>query len=79
MYGFFGYLGYKKELAADVRMYAQDKICEKHNVNKEGTFSSNGLFAHLSWGPMGLYNAASAAVSVGIFTPYYGVGIWCMA
>ncbi len=48
-------------------MYAQDKICEKHNINKEGTFSSNGLFAHLSWGPMGLYNAASAAVSV-VFT-----------
>ena len=67
MYGFFGYLGYKKELAADVRMYAQDKICEKHNINKEGTFSSNGLFAHLSWGPMGLYSAAAAAVSV-VFT-----------
>ncbi len=61
---FFGWLGYHRELATDVRMYRQDKMCERYNRNKEVTFGSNGLFAHLSWGPIGLYSAASSAVSV---------------
>ena len=67
MFSFFGWLGYSREIAADVRMYRQDKMCEKHNQNKEGTFGSRGLFAHLSRGPIGLYSAASSAVSV-VFT-----------
>ena len=67
LFSFFGYLGYYSTLATDVRMYRQDKICDRYNRNKEDTFGSNGLFAHYAWGPMGLYGAASAAVSV-IFT-----------
>lgn len=67
MFCFFGWLGYSREKAADVRMYRQDKICERYNRNKEDTFGSKGLFAHLSWGPIGFYSAASSAVSV-IFT-----------
>ena len=67
MFNFFGWLGYYGELATDVRMYRQDKICERYNRNKEDTFGSNGLFAHFAWGSMGLLGAASAAVSV-IFT-----------
>ncbi len=67
LFVFFGYLGYYGNLATDVRMYRQDKICERYNRNKEDTFSSNGLFAHFARGPMGLYSAAGAAVSV-IFT-----------
>ena len=67
LFGFFGCLGYYSSLATDVRMYRQDKICERYNRNKDDTFGSNGLFAHYAWGPMGLYGAASAAVSV-IFT-----------
>ncbi len=67
LYSFFGFLGYNREIAADVRMYAQDRICEKYIRNKDGTFSSNGLFAKLARGPMGLYSAASGAVTV-IFT-----------
>ncbi len=67
LFSFFGWLGYRKEKAMDVRIYAQDKICEKYNRNKEDIFHSNGLFAHLSIGPIGLYGAASAAVSV-LFT-----------
>ena len=67
LFGFFGWLGYYSDLATDVRMYRQDKICERYNRNKEDTFGSNGLFAHFAWGPMGLYGATSAAVSV-IFT-----------
>lgn len=64
LFGFFGYLGYYGALATDVRMYRQDKICERYNQNKEDTFGSNGLFAHFAKGPMGLYRAGSAAVSV---------------
>ena len=67
LFSFFGYLGYYSTLATDVRMYRQDKICDRYNRNKEDTFGSNGLFAHYAWGPMGLYGAASAAVTV-IFT-----------
>lgn len=67
LFGFFGYLGYYGALATDVRMYRQDKICERYNRNKEDTFSSNGLFARFARGPMGFYSAAGAAVSV-IFT-----------
>ena len=67
LFSFFGWLGYISSLATDVRMYRQDKICDRYNRNKEDTFGSNGLFAHYAWGGMGLYGAASAAVSV-IFT-----------
>lgn len=67
LFGFFGWLGYRSELATDVRMYRQDKICDRYNRNKEDTFHSKGLFAHFAWGPMGLLSAASAAVSV-LFT-----------
>lgn len=67
MFSFFGYLGYRRDIATDVRMYRQDKMCERYNGNKEDTFGSRGLFAHLSWGPIGFYRAASSAISV-IFT-----------
>lgn len=67
LFFFFGWLGYHSDLATDVRMYRQDKICDRYNRNKEDTFASNGLFAHFAWGSIGLLGAASAAVSV-IFT-----------
>ncbi|MCI5648563.1 MAG: ABC transporter ATP-binding protein [Fusicatenibacter sp.] len=67
LFSFFGWLGYHKDIATDVRMYRQDKMCERHNRDKEDTFGSNGMFAHLSLGPIGYYSAASSAVSV-IFT-----------
>ena len=44
-FSFFGFLGYRRELAADVRIYRQDKICEKYNRNKESAFGSKGPFA----------------------------------
>lgn len=67
LFGFFGFLGYNAKLAADVRIYRQDKLCRKYNEDKNGVFSSHGLFARYARGPMGLYSAASAAVSV-VFT-----------
>lgn len=67
LFGFFGLLGVNKDIASDIRIYRQDLICEKHNKNKKGIFDSGGMFAKLSIGPIGLYNAASSAVSV-LFT-----------
>ena len=45
-FSFFGFLGYRKEIAMDVRMYSQDKICDKYNCNKELMFCSGGMFAN---------------------------------
>lgn len=67
LFSFFGFLGYNREYALDMRMYRQDRICDQYNCHKEGTFYSKGLFAHLARGPMGLYAAAGGAVSV-LFT-----------
>lgn len=67
LFSFFGWLGYHRSLATDVRIYRQDQICERYNRNKEDTFGSNGLFARFARGPMGLYSAAGAAFSV-VFT-----------
>lgn len=67
LFGFFGWLGYRKDCAADVRIYRQDRICDKYNSDKTGTFSSKGFFAKLARGPVGFYFAASSAISV-VFT-----------
>lgn len=67
LFSHFGFLGYRNHLAADMRMYRQDIICEKYNSDKTSTFNSKGPFARLARGPMGLYAAASSAVS-GILT-----------
>lgn len=69
LFGFFGFLGYHQEYAADVRIYRQDKICDKYNSSKTGVFGSSGLFAKYARGPMGFYYAASAASNV-IFTGF---------
>lgn len=69
LFGFYGWLGYYKELAADIRIYRQDLICDKYNSDKNGTFASKGPFARYAKGPMGLYTAAGSAVSV-VFTGF---------
>ncbi len=61
---FWAFLGEKRDIATDVRMYRQDRICGRFFDYKKGTFGSEGLFAKYSKGPIGLYSAASSAVSV---------------
>ncbi len=68
-FSFFGFLGHRKDIATDVRIYGQEKICNNMNNNKNSSFGSNSFFAKLAKGPMGLYAAASSAVSV-IFTGF---------
>lgn len=72
LFGFFGFLGHRREFAADVRMYRQDQICERFNRNKNDPFGSNGIFAKYSRGIAGFYYAASAAVSVSFTGIAYG-------
>lgn len=72
LFSYFGYMGFRRELTADVRTYEQEKICEKHNQNKEDPFHSKGIFARYAKGPMGLYSAASGAVSVMFTGVAYG-------
>ncbi len=67
LFSHFGFLGYDHKRSTDVRIYRQDTLCEKHNYDKKSTFDSKGPFAKLARGPMGIYAAASAAVS-GILT-----------
>ena len=64
LFSFFGFLGQRRDLAADMRIYRQEQICMKYNKDKTGIFSSQGYFARLARGPMGLYLAASSAVSI---------------
>ena len=64
LFSFFGFLGQRRDLAADMRIYRQEQICMKYNRDKTSTFSSQGYFARLARGPMGLYLAASSAVSI---------------
>lgn len=72
LFSYFGYMGFRRELTADVRTYEQEKICEKHNQNKEDTFHSKGIFARYARGAMGFYRAASGAVSVMFTGVAYG-------
>ena len=57
MFSYYGHLGYDTKKAADMRIYRQDKICEKYNLNKESTFGSRGVFARYQKGPVGFYLA----------------------
>ena len=66
-FGYYGFLGFNKDLAADMRIYRQDVFTGKYVEDKKSAFCSGGFFAKLGWGSMGLLKAASAAVSV-VFT-----------
>jgi ATP-binding cassette subfamily B protein len=63
-FSFFGFMGYNRERALDIRIYRQDKLCEFYNdqlkYNCWGTESKMSKYAR---GRMGLLAAASAAVS----------------
>ena len=65
---FFGFLGYNRAKALDVRMYRQDIICKKYNDNKNNdNFGPTSLIAKYGRGPMGLFASASVAISY-VFT-----------
>ncbi len=64
-----GFINYKGDLAADLRIYRQDQYMAKHSKDKGGVFGSSGFFAKYAAGRMGFCFAGSAAVSV-VFTGF---------
>lgn len=81
-FSFFGFLGYYRQIATDVRMYRQDRLCDKYNCSKEDAFASKGPFARYAKGPMGIYLALGAAASVlftGIAYVYVCLKAWAGA
>lgn len=82
LFSFFGFLGNKKEIAEDMRIYEQDKICATYNLDKNSIFNSNGLYAKMSRGKVGAYVTASAVSSVlftGIAYFYVCIKAWAGA
>ncbi len=82
IYSFLSHLKSRREIAADVRIYRQDKMGGRFLLEKEGTFGSSGPIAKCARGPMGLYRAASGAVSViftGIVYTYVCLKAWAGA
>ncbi len=68
LFGFYGFLGHKKtDIAADIRMYRQESVCEKYINNKEALFCSKGPFALKARGVVGAWYVLSRVFSV-IFT-----------
>lgn len=66
-FGHFGFLGFNREIATDMRIYRQDLFCDKYIADKSETFHSKGIFAKYAKGGMGFFEAAGSAVSV-VFT-----------
>lgn len=72
LFTFAGFIGYKREYAADVRIYRQERLFDRYLCNKRDTFGSDGLFAHLARGPMGLCLMASGVVTALLSGVGYG-------
>ncbi len=64
LFSFYGYLGMNPDIREDVRLYRQESLCGKYNLNKESTFGSKGYFAKIAWGAGGAYNVVSSLCSV---------------
>ncbi len=72
LFSFWGFLGHKTKMAADMRMYSQAEMCERFTSDKGGIFSSNGIFAKYSKGKGGFLTIVSAAVAVVYVGIVYG-------
>lgn len=58
-FSFYYMLGFQEDVSADVRIYRQDLFSYPYFMDKCSTFSSNGLFAKLAKGKMGILQALS--------------------
>lgn len=63
-FGFFCILSRERDFADDVRIYRQYELGRNFYNDKYSTLGSRGKMAKKCFGPVGLYNAAGAAVSV---------------
>ncbi len=79
LFGFFGWLGYNSKVATDMRIYRQDKLCDKFNSDKTDVFGSSGFFAKMARGKMGILCIISSIFStllVGIIYLFVGIKAW---
>lgn len=82
LFGFYGYLGYEKPKATDIRIYRQDRICNKYFNSKDSIFGSNGFFAKLARGKMGMLCVLSSITSIlmiGFVYSFVGLKAWAGA
>ena len=68
LFGFLTTMGMEQNRAADIRMYGQRQVIGSY-WDENDIFSSSGLMARATKGPMGLYSGLSAGVSA-VFTGF---------
>lgn len=59
----FSFKGHDRKAAGDMRFYQIDKLCMKYGLDRKHLFGSQGYFADLARGKVGLLNLASNTVS----------------
>ncbi len=62
IFSFYGFMGYDRNRALDIRMYEQEKFCSK-KMKDDTTFTTKGLIAAYARGPMGILYGLSASIS----------------
>lgn len=62
VFSFYGFMGYNRNRALDIRMYEQEKFCSK-KMKEDRAFTPKGTMAAYARGPMGTLHALSASVS----------------
>lgn len=80
-FGFFGFMAQDRHRALDIRMYNQQIICE-HYSKKDKSFVPGSRIAKYAYGPMGILNAVSAAITTvftGVVYVYVCVKAWAGA
>lgn len=62
IFGFYGFMGYNRERALDVRMYEQEELCNK-KLKEDKAFTTKSRIAAYARGTMGVLQALAASVS----------------
>ncbi len=63
LFGFFGFIGLKKDRGTDIRIYNQQNLVSAY-WGKNRSFSGDGVMAKLAMGPMGIYSGLGTCISV---------------
>lgn len=78
MFGFYGFMGYDRSRALDIRMYRQDILCSK-NMREHNLFGTEAPIAICAKGPMGGYKALGTIISkafVGVIYIFVCLKAW---
>ena len=63
LFSWFCFKGHDRVAAGDMRIYRIDKMCMKYGFDRKSLFSSQGCFANLARGKVGVLNLTSNTVS----------------